>query len=177
MSVILSNNGCVPRLNDAAEVVIKYGMLVQPTIADAVRNCVCKYSKPHTLVGMPKWIVYRIWNAIKSIFGQSDWQKTQQLVYERILAFTASIPTDFQFEKARTLFEETMQKISFKIAGNLLSVCLLANNSWSQLNTEEAKKRLRDHSIPAQLQRMSSQYLHVLQKQKENLTRQQRSVS
>lgn len=41
-----------------------------------IEQCILNYSQPDHCSGWFGYLLFRIWNAIKSIFGCSDWQKT-----------------------------------------------------------------------------------------------------
>ena len=45
-----------------------------------VINCISRYSTPKNFSEGISYVAYRIWNAIKSIFGASDWQETKKML-------------------------------------------------------------------------------------------------
>lgn len=49
---------------------------------DAIRGVISRYSRPETFCETLSWIVYRIYNAIASLCGMSDWQKAQAIIQE-----------------------------------------------------------------------------------------------
>lgn len=51
---------------------------------NTLRKIISRYSPPETFCQALSWTVYRICNAIASLFGASDWQKAQQLVRENL---------------------------------------------------------------------------------------------
>lgn len=47
---------------------------------EAVQSCIKKYTCPDTLSGKVKYLIDRVINALKSVFGASDWQKSIQII-------------------------------------------------------------------------------------------------
>lgn len=45
-----------------------------------VQACIADYSEREGFVGALRGLVFRIWNLIKGIFGQSDWQRTARFL-------------------------------------------------------------------------------------------------
>jgi hypothetical protein len=45
-----------------------------------VKDCIAKYAQPDTLCQTVTWVIYRIVNIFKAIFGQSDWQIAESKV-------------------------------------------------------------------------------------------------
>jgi len=53
---------------------------VKTTALSTIEKCVKGYSTREGFGGKLAGLFYRIWNAIKAIFGQSDWQKARKAV-------------------------------------------------------------------------------------------------
>lgn len=53
-----------------------------PKLKTKVRSCIKGYAKPTGVFERLQWIGYRIWNAVKSIFGQSDWQVAREALVD-----------------------------------------------------------------------------------------------
>ena len=47
-----------------------------------VKTCVLRYTKPDSCCEAVAWVIHRIINAIKHIFGCSDWQNALQAIQE-----------------------------------------------------------------------------------------------
>lgn len=53
-----------------------------------VKKCVSGYSMPDSFLGKISWVAYRIFNAFKSIFGQSDWQIAKKIIINKLKLLT-----------------------------------------------------------------------------------------
>jgi hypothetical protein len=51
-------------------------------------ECAKRYRKPEnaSFIKELEWVVYRVWNAIKHVFGQSDWQIAKTEIRETLIA-------------------------------------------------------------------------------------------
>lgn len=65
-----------------------------------VKKCVAGYSIPDSFLRKICWVAYRIFNAIKSIFGQSDWQKARKALVN------ASISPDGEYKYPKHIEEQ-----------------------------------------------------------------------
>ena len=63
-------------ITPASTLVIKELSTIEPSLELTISKCIQKYSHEKTICGFLKFLVDRVVNAIKSIFGSSDWQKT-----------------------------------------------------------------------------------------------------
>src|ERR1700722_2026191 len=61
-------------------------MELTPEISDLARDCVLNYSMPDDCSGIIAWIIFRVVNAVKAIFGVSDWQMARNAVQSNTLA-------------------------------------------------------------------------------------------
>ncbi|QLH34718.1 MAG: hypothetical protein HWD61_00085 [Parachlamydiaceae bacterium] len=67
----------IPALNPAAELYLNI-LKIEDSEKDKIRSCISRYTRSKSCSGTLKWMIYRIKNAIKSIFGKSDWQATKK---------------------------------------------------------------------------------------------------
>ncbi|MGB7978489.1 MAG: hypothetical protein WCF19_04930 [Chlamydiales bacterium] len=58
---------------------------MQEQCCKQVKECVQVYARPNSLLGYIPWLVQRVWQAVKGIFGYSTWQTTRQLISSTIL--------------------------------------------------------------------------------------------
>lgn len=70
------------QLNPAAEMCLTAMQLTDPE-KEGIRTCISQYTGQPGIVGRLCWIVYRIINAVKSLFGISDWQLSEELICKR----------------------------------------------------------------------------------------------
>lgn len=109
----------IKELNTSAEYMLNQ-LQLKSEIKDTIRLCVQRYTLPDAWSDKLVWVLHRISNAIKSIFGRSDWQKTRELIQERAIQFFKTV------EKGRAMHEiEKMPWVrsdvkNFKIAETLL---------------------------------------------------------
>jgi hypothetical protein len=61
-------------LNNEFDGLFQNMLLLPPEQRETITTCVANYATRDGCLGKISWIAYRIWNAIKSIFGKSDWQ-------------------------------------------------------------------------------------------------------
>lgn len=69
----------VTRLSGAAEAQIQ-AMHLNANDAETIRSCIQKYTTPESFCEKLNWFVYRVTQAIKSIFGRSDWQMADKTI-------------------------------------------------------------------------------------------------
>lgn len=50
-----------------------------------IRECLLKYARPTTFYETVLWLAYRLVNAVKSIFGWSDWQIAEKKLENQLL--------------------------------------------------------------------------------------------
>ena len=82
--------GIRPLCDSAKEVIEAKG--ITPKTYPEIFNCVSRYATPSTCGEKVNWVIYRIWNAVKSLFGMSDWQVAKdQLGKLAIQLQTASV--------------------------------------------------------------------------------------
>lgn len=133
MIIRLSNNGefCVQEL-------CIQSMNLQIEEENSIKKCISRYSKPSSFCECLSWLLFRISNAIKSIWGASDWKKTHQLLHRKIIDIT----------KEKELFQENPQdklskkinlkvlNFSDKLSSNILSFCLFANEQKEEFDNQ-----------------------------------------
>lgn len=73
----------VARLHDSAECYLKVTHLT-PEEETVIRFTIWNYAWPKTCCQQLRWIIYRIVQAVKSLFSCSDWQKAKKVISERI---------------------------------------------------------------------------------------------
>lgn len=111
--------------------------LPHPQDREIVENCISRYDWPCTTFGEAlNWLIYRITNAIKSLWGQSDWQIAERTVssnasviaratLSRKLDGSAVISLSHQL---RTTLESRADYLATRAAKNLLKECWRVQN-------------------------------------------------
>lgn len=72
------------------------------TIIGKVTKCVNGYSSQHTLGSKISELVYRIWNAVKAIFGMSDWQRARRALAKDLPNVIIKLMTNNHMENKET---------------------------------------------------------------------------
>jgi hypothetical protein len=72
------------QLNPAAERCIEL-MHLREADQQPMREIISRYSIPKSFCQSLSWIVYRICNAIASIWGKSDWQNAKEMICRSLL--------------------------------------------------------------------------------------------
>ncbi len=118
----------VARLTASAEACIEVMHLPEEN-EDAIRECIAKYSLPDTFFEIFTWVLHRIWNAVKSIFGASDWQKAKTLLQDRFLemSFERGMIQENPQNFVETEIKKQVAHTADLVAEELLSLCLLSN--------------------------------------------------
>lgn len=97
---------------------------IDPVGASTVKNCVARYTRYSNGENLSQKIQYyfnRMCNAIKSVFGQSDWQLAERAIVQHVYAYVPEICRDFV--KNRT------QGIVHHLAGRSLRLLVVQNNN------------------------------------------------
>lgn len=92
--------------------------------AATVKNCVARYTRYSSGEGLGQKIQYyfnRMCNAVKSVFGQSDWQKAERAITNHVYSYVPEICRDFV--KNRT------EGIVHNLAGRSLRLLVVQNNN------------------------------------------------
>ena len=74
-----------------------------------ITDCISKYAMPSACSEKVSWAFYRIWNAVKHIFGMSDWQAAKRLICEVAL----KEPTG-ELDKNLKIFDRRSQELAEK---------------------------------------------------------------
>lgn len=128
-------------LNPGAELCVK-AMHLKEINENSIRTCISRYTKPDSFCKSLSWIVFRVVNAFKSIFGQSEWQITNQMLHQHALEL-AKEKKLFQIipqEKLNKKINVNIVDTTRLVASKLLSICLLANQLQSEASTELMEK-------------------------------------
>lgn len=98
-----------------------------------VRKNISRYSQPPTNLKTIGWLIYRIGNAIKSIFGKSDWQQTKKIVFNNSVVLAKARVMELTDEQCLTNSQKELRKEFYSCleitVDGLLSNCLLANDN------------------------------------------------
>ncbi len=95
---------------------------------EQVKYCIISYSKPDGFVGFLRYVAFRVWNAVKSLFGCSTWQQSVRIVKNtlinkvRSLVDKADISED---KKAKILID--LFRLTRTISKEFLQHCLSVN--------------------------------------------------
>lgn len=121
------------QLSAASEQCLQRLHLQEPD-QNTMREIISRYSPPQTFCQGLSWIVYRICNAIASLFGASDWQKAQKMIQENAmrLANEANVfpaePLAQNDERFRRVSADYLNNVSSTIGNVLLDHCLDFNS-------------------------------------------------
>lgn len=92
--------------------------------AATVKNCVARYTRYSNGEGLSQKIQYyihRICNAVKSVFGKSDWQLAEKAIANHVYSYVPTLCRDFVKNKT--------QGIVYHIAGRTLRLLVVQNNN------------------------------------------------
>ncbi len=53
---------------------------------EVARNCIARYAQPAPIIQKITWLFYRIVQAVKSLFGCSEWQLTRKMLNAQFLS-------------------------------------------------------------------------------------------
>lgn len=114
-------------INRAAEACIQ-AMSLNTRDQEIVRSTIKNYSLRESFCENISWVIYRVANAIKSIFGYSDWQIARKMIEERALQM--AISHGYVKDNPTTTFERSVKAHAIpsfhNAAGELLSITLLS---------------------------------------------------
>lgn len=108
---------------------------------DLIRDCISRYSQFFPAGETLAWIVFRVTNAIKSLFGQSKWQVTQKILCDHAieLAKTKNIIQLNSQNRTQQIINRALLKFAALWSSNVLSLCLWANTPPYITEEEEAR--------------------------------------
>lgn len=86
----------------------------------SLENCVARYAKPQGFCNKLKWLAFLVWNAIKAVFGRSDWQKASHILNtEAVPHFIGK--TDLTI-KINPIVSKKVGSLSNKILSSLVEI-------------------------------------------------------
>jgi hypothetical protein len=115
------------RLCGGAELALQ-NMHLTLTEEQTVRSTVQKYAYPQSCCKLVCWIVYRIVQAIKSLFGRSDWQAAEKLIKNRWLCIVIErgvVQQNPQNGLEETIKDRCIHKVFPQISTELLDLTVL----------------------------------------------------
>ena len=131
----------INRLSSGAEDCITV-MYLPDEQEDAVRKCITNYTLPDSFSEMLSWAVYRIWNAVKSLFGASDWQCAKKLIKTRALEMChdRGIVQLHPQNKVEEKIECKVKDLLDTVSESLLSTCFLLHERNEESGPELIEK-------------------------------------
>lgn len=135
-------------LNNGAELCIK-AMHMEKKDEDIARKCVSRYSRPETFYATMNWIIFRLENAVKSIFGKSEWQLTKNVIQNHVFKSAMekvkaekNISIDHPENEIKKLLNETVFKMTDIYVNSFFPMCLKINQKSPKI-TEELKEKIK----------------------------------
>jgi hypothetical protein len=113
-----------------------------------VRSCIAQYTKPEKAEDLFSWVIFRIKNAVASIFGLSVWQTTQKVVLDDVIERACSVSRN-QFSGGYTYpnVADVLPRARSLIAG-LFDVCLALNSkTFVPDDPEYISNYLKNYSV------------------------------
>jgi hypothetical protein len=132
-------------LNGSAEIIL-WAMHLTEGDREKIRNCVHRYATPHTFCDKIKWVFYRAINAVKHLFGQSDWQVAEKVIQDRAWKMISpwfDSPLNPLPEKLKKQLHDKITDVVNDAAAGLLSTCLMAHEANAEVN-DAFKKRVNE---------------------------------
>ncbi|NGX60059.1 MAG: hypothetical protein KR126chlam3_01221 [Chlamydiae bacterium] len=105
---------------------------------EQVKYSIIKYSAPNSFMNFLKYVAFRVWNAVKSLFGYSAWQQSVWIVKNtlfnkiRPLVNEATIGEDI---RAQILMRSL--RVSREISDMFLQYCLSVNEKKVDIVPED----------------------------------------
>lgn len=131
-----------PKLRNEAEEYIQRMELPTEQEQQVIRNCISKYASPQSLPDFLRQVLFRVINAVKSVFGKSDWQVAKRTIADRLLQAA--------LEKLEISDPQDPIELSLRneLADSLLSAALLLHNRGQEegvklLNVKELLEFVR----------------------------------
>lgn len=114
------------------------GMHLPRQDQEVIRKCVSRYSKPNSFDGTLAWIVFRIANAIKSVFRKSEWQITTRFLHKHAInmAKSSNLIQLNNPDKVQKIINKKVIDQTGIVASKLLSKCLSAHQKNAELPEE-----------------------------------------
>jgi len=125
---------------------------LSPEVQKQVGRCVSRYTSPKTFCERLSYIVFRVWNAVKAIFGKSDWQlarrsiKTSNFSKDRIANSKKKISSEISNKAAAAkiikLSIPTLNKLFNSGADLNLKVLVEMNGTHDQAKIKKLDEKL-----------------------------------
>ena len=131
-------------LSQGAELLIQNMHLAQAD-ETVVRQCISRYSMPKNLCDLFTWVLFRTWNAVKYIFGRSDWQSAETIVYLRakeIIIQENGLNPDSQ-DPTEVRLLGSILSAARRVVHKSLDACLFAHYTHSSPDEELKQKILK----------------------------------
>ena len=141
-------------LSDSAEFFVR-SMCLTEEDQTVIRDCIISYETPASFCDALRWIIYRITNAIKAIFGVSDWQTAKATIYDRAIEMTLDqglLQSNPETDKEIDIKERTLEAL-VKGTGSLLTACFTAHQQNLRL-TAQLKAKCAPMHLDAVLQKI-----------------------
>ncbi len=129
------------KINNGTEYIID-GLKLNPHEKEILSNCISRYAQPTTFCELLTWMTDRIGNAVKNIFGKSDWQKAKKIIHDHTLVIAKQ--KNIFFEIPKNASENKVNKNVIEMTNNyvkvFLDICLQTNQVNIEVNDEFRKK-------------------------------------
>lgn len=119
-----------------------------------VKTCVARYTCKEGINEKVKYLFHRVCNAIKSVFGQSDWQKAERVISNHIYSYVPSF--------CRELVKDKSQAQVHYVAGKTLKFLVWENKY--ELEVPSYAKTLIEGQLKLVNLAVSQLALNVLQR-------------
>lgn len=124
-----------------------------------VRSAVLRYIKPEGFGERLKWVVFRAWQAVKSIFGQSEWQKAEKVIKNKVAYLVGERPeasrlTGWGKDFVRYHLDLCLEMQEKKMADREAFTNLDVKNYIDLL-----AKKFQEHPAPTHENRLTAQFL------------------
>lgn len=116
--------------------------------AEAVRTCISKYELPDTFCKKLEWLVYRVIQAFKSLFGCSDWQMAARIIQNNYTqeALRARVIQEIPQNSLEELIKDKAISSFSWMSSRILDLTLLLQEERTEASAE-LRNRLRFASI------------------------------
>lgn len=76
-----------------------------------VCRCVSRYSLPSNVPGYCRYVSLRVWNAVRALFGSSDWQKALNVLVDKERELVEAAPLVLQRQFTEIVIREVAEDL------------------------------------------------------------------
>jgi len=130
----------VRQLSGAAEAQVQ-AMHLNAQESKTIRSCIREYAMPASFGAKLEWMCYRVIQAVKSLFGCSDWQVANQIIRKR---FQQMCIEKAPYLENPTTSQERFLKEHFSLEGPILSAHYAEASLSVALKAHQANAAITD---------------------------------